>query len=56
MKLVMASTSHGRNAILNIRELLPVSQARGVDLKAHAELAIAKLPRWLVFLVFGGRV
>ena len=47
MKLVMASSSHGRNAILNIRELLPVLQARGVDLKAHAELAIAKLPPWL---------
>jgi 2-dehydropantoate 2-reductase len=49
MKLVMASTSHGRNAILIIRELLPVLQARGgVDLKAHAlELAVARLPLWL---------
>src|SRR5580658_5597137 len=51
IKLVMASTSHGRNAILNIRELLPVLQARGVDLKAHAELGIAKLPPWLGSMV-----
>jgi len=48
---VIASTSHGRNAILNIRELLPVLQARGVDLKAHAELGIAKLPPWLGSMV-----
>jgi 2-dehydropantoate 2-reductase len=48
MKVVMASTSHGRNAILNIRELLPVLQARGVDLNAHAlDLAVARLPLWL---------
>jgi 2-dehydropantoate 2-reductase len=48
MKRVMASSAHGRNAILNIRELLPVLQTRGVDLKAHAlELAVAKLPPWL---------
>jgi ketopantoate reductase len=27
--------SEGRNAVLNIRELIPILQARGVDLKAH---------------------
>jgi 2-dehydropantoate 2-reductase len=48
IKRVMSSTTHGRNAILNIRELLPVLQARGVDLKAHAlKLAVARLPLWL---------
>ena len=52
VKLVMASASHGRNAILNIRGLLPVLQARGADLKANAELAIAKLPPWLGAMAF----
>jgi len=52
MKRVMESTSHGRNAILNVRELLPVLQARGVDLKGNPELALAKLPPWLGSMVF----
>jgi 2-dehydropantoate 2-reductase len=51
MKLVMASSFHGRNAMLNIRELVPMLQARGVDVKAHGELAIAKLPPWLASMV-----
>jgi 2-dehydropantoate 2-reductase len=52
MKRVVESTSHGKNAILNIRELLPVLQARGVDLKVNPELALAKLPPWLGSMAF----
>ncbi|AMR29401.1 ketopantoate reductase [Hymenobacter psoromatis] len=45
---VIQSVARLRQAILQVRELLPVLQARGVDLKAHAaDFAIYRLPPWL---------
>lgn len=46
---MMASDAHLREAVLNIRELLPLLAARGVDLRRHtADLALFRLPPGVV--------
>lgn len=45
VKQVMRSSAQWKEAILNVRETLPVLEARGVNLKAHADqLSIFRLP------------
>jgi 2-dehydropantoate 2-reductase len=44
--------SEGREAVLTVQELLPVLEARGVDLKAHrSEIGPFQLPAWLGALI-----
>ena len=50
---VIRSVAQLQQAIFQVRELLPVLQARGVDLRAHAaDFAIYRLPPWLGSRVF----
>lgn len=45
VKQVMESPAHWKEAVLNVRETLPVLEARGVNLKAHADqLTLFRLP------------
>jgi len=44
----MKSTLFWKNVILNTKELMPLLNARNVDLKASAELKLMSLPAWLV--------
>ena len=49
---LMSSDAHLRQAVLNVRELLQVLAARGVDLKLHnADLGLFRLPPGFVALV-----
>jgi 2-dehydropantoate 2-reductase len=49
---LMGSDAHLRQAVLNVRELLPVLSARGIDLKRHtADVAPFRLPPGLVSLL-----
>lgn len=47
--LMMSSKEHGRNAVLNVRELFPVLQQRGI--KVQGEAALFKLHPGLVSLL-----
>lgn len=47
--LMMSSPEHGRNAVLNVRELFPVLQQRGI--KVQGEAAIFKLPPRIVSFI-----
>ena len=48
MLRVMQTTSEGKRAVLNVRELLPLLRARDVDLKAQAsDIGLFKLPAWI---------
>ncbi|WP_293911583.1 2-dehydropantoate 2-reductase N-terminal domain-containing protein [Deinococcus sp.] len=49
---LMSSDAHLRQAVLNVRELLPILSARGIDLKLHAaDVAPFRLPPGLVSLL-----
>lgn len=51
---LMQSGAHRRNAIRNMRELLPLLTARGVDMrKRRAEMTLIKLPAWIGGMVLG---
>lgn len=46
---VMGSVGQLKSAILNVRELLPLVTARGIDLTTHAsDVALLRFPPWLV--------
>ncbi len=48
------SAKHRKNAILNMRELIPLLEARNVDLKLHkSDIALMKLPAWIGGAVLG---
>lgn len=47
--LLLASKEHGKQAVLNVRELFPVLQQRGI--KVQGEASLFKLPPWLVSLL-----
>ena len=52
MAKMMSSTSHGKAAILDVREALMVLQRRGVDLKEFtSDLGLFRLPTWMGSLV-----
>jgi 2-dehydropantoate 2-reductase len=54
MALAFASGRHRRDAILNMRELVPLLAARSVDLKGQASsLAPFRLPTWLLGPIMG---
>ena len=48
MLRMMQTMSEGKKAVLNVRELLPLLHARGVDLEMQAaDLGLFKLPTWI---------
>lgn len=47
----LQSTQFWRNVILNGKELLPLLQARNVDLKASSEVKVFSLPPWVLSLL-----
>ncbi len=54
MAKMMASGKHRRDAILNMRELVPLLLARSVDLKNQSSfLTPIRLPTWLLGLIMG---
>ncbi len=54
MAKMVASSKHRREAILNMRELVPLLAARSVDLKGQASyLTPFRLPPWLIGSIMG---